>query len=272
MRKPLSPPATQCGLVMALFAVLIWGLVTPGGKAQAEALAAPAAVGTPGADGTPIPPRPAPPASAPSDPAAPAAPLTTPEATPLAWGNRPQVVSPQAATPTSPAHPPIASTPGARFAPTATPTRAPSGDVSATIVREMSPLSFTLNGRDQVATTTMVIEVNDTAPVTQQPGWQLTLAMDRFAVAGSTTRVLPQDAVTLQWASVACAAGAECSEFGNSVAYPLVMPAGEAVPFSVAAPGSGRGRYLLTLTFAVRVPGNAYAGNYSTNIAIDITR
>jgi hypothetical protein len=50
------------------------------------------------------------------------------------------------------------------------------------------------------------------------------------------------------------------------------MPAGEVVPSYVATPRNGRGRYLLTLTFGVRVPGNAYAGNYSTNIAVDVIR
>lgn len=136
----------------------------------------------------------------------------------------------------------------------------------------MSPLSFTLNGRDQVATTTMVIEVDDAAPLSSQPGWHLLLTIERFAVGESTTRVLPHDAVTLNWASVACAAGAECSEFGNEVAYPLAIPADAMVPFYVAAPGSGRDRYLLTLTFEVRVPGNAYAGNNTTNIAVAVTR
>lgn len=272
MRKALSPLATQCGLVFALFAALLWGLLAPGGNGQVLALAASAAVGTPGTASTPIPPRPAPPAAAPSGPDAPVAPPATPEATPLAAGGGPHSASPQAATPTSPTRPPIASTPGGRLTPTVTPTSVPSGDVSAIVVRELSPLSFTLNGREQMATTTMVIAVNDTAPLIRQPGWHLSLRMDRFAVAGSATRVLPLDAVTLQWASMACVAGAECSEFGNAVAFPLTMPAGEAVRFYVAAPGSGRGQYLLTLTFAVRVPGNAYAGNYTTNIAVDITR
>jgi hypothetical protein len=271
MWKALSPSATQCGLVCALFAALLWGLLAPGGNGQVLALAASAAVGTPGIGSTPIPPRPVPPAAAPSGPAAPA-PLATPEATPLAAGGGRQVATPQAATPTSATRPASAGTPGARFTPTATPTRVPSGDVSATVVREMSPLSFTLNGRDQVATTTMVIAVNDTAPLSRQPGWRLSLRMDQFAVAGSTTRALPLDAVTLEWTSVACVAGAECSEFGNAVAFPFTMPAGQGVPFYVAAAGSGHGQYLLTLTFAVRVPGNAYAGNYTTNIAVDITR
>ena len=272
MRKSLSPSATQCGLVMALFAVLIWGLVTPGGKAQAVALAAPAAVGTPGADGTPIPARPRPPAPPPSDPAPPAVPLAPPEATPLAMGGGPVSATPQATTPTAVARPPLVGIPSARITPTATPTRIPSGEVSVAIVREMSPLSFTLNGWDQVATTTMVIEVSDTAPLERQLGWRLLLTIDQFAVAGAATRVLPTDAVAVRWASVACAAGAECSEFGNEVAYPLPMSAGETVPFYVAAPGSGRGRYSITLTFEVRVPATAYAGSYATKIAVEATR
>lgn len=95
--------------------------------------------------------------------------------------------------------------------------------------------------------------------------------MDQFHVAGMPSRVLPRDAVTLAWVSLDCASGAACADPRNTIAYPLDMPAGVAVPFLRAAPGSGRGEYIVTLTFDIRVPATAYAGTYTTNIGVTIT-
>jgi hypothetical protein len=134
----------------------------------------------------------------------------------------------------------------------------------------MSALSFTLNGQDQVAQTTMVVAVSALSAPDRQPGWSLSLTMDQFHLAGSASRALPRDAVTLAWASVDCAPGADCAAPQNGIAYPLDIPAGASVPFLRAAPGSGMGENVVTLTFEVRVPGNAYAGNYATNIGVAI--
>jgi len=45
-----------------------------------------------------------------------------------------------------------------------------------------------------------------------------------------------------------------------------------AVPIYAAAPGSGSGQFVITPTFAVRVPATAYAGSYTTAIAVDAAR
>lgn len=138
------------------------------------------------------------------------------------------------------------------------------------MLRGLSPLSFGLNGRDQVAQTTMVIAVSALSAPDRQPGWSLSLTIDQFRVAGSSLRVLPPDGITLAWASVDCVSETGCSDPQNGIAYPLDIPAGVSVPFLDAAPGSGMGEYIITLTFEVRVPGNAYAGNYTTNVGVNI--
>ena len=193
-------------------------------------------------------------------PARPGTPVATPTATPV-------VSAPAAPTGTAPAASP---TPTVRFAPTATPTRLPSGSVSASIVRDLSPLSFTLNGRDQVARATLEIEVSDPAPPARQPGWSLSLSVEQLRVAGNASRALPTDAVTLLGVTVECVGEAACTAPENTIAYPITMPAGTAVEIVTAAPGSGAGRFIVTPIFAVRVPATAYAGSYTTAIAIDI--
>lgn len=96
--------------------------------------------------------------------------------------------------------------------------------------------------------------------------------MAQFRVAENPSRSLPTAAVTLLGVTVACAAGAECSMPENTGAYPLAMPAGVGVPIYAAAPGSGSGQFTITPIFAVKVPGNAFAGSYTTTIAVDIAR
>ena len=297
-------PAVQSGLIVALLVALLYGLLTPAGSAQATGQGASGASGTPVAVGTPLastPPAP-PPAASPSPadpddpaPAAPSAPpAPTPPTAPVAASATPQAATPTVAprprppgtpqgTPTTapatrPAPTPTATGPvagpgpTAGRVPTATPTRPPSGTVSAAIVRDLSPLGFTLNGREQIAQATLDIAVSDTAPATRQPGWTLSLAVDQFRIAGSPARALPADAVTLLGVTVTCAADADCTMPENTIAYPRTMPAGVAVPIYAAAPGSGSGQFVVTPTFAVRVPATAYAGSYTTAIVVDAAR
>lgn len=256
MRRLSAPSVTQYGLIVVLFTLLLGGLLLPGGNAQAGALVGTVVMGTPLANGTPLPVRPAPPA-----PAAPPVLSGTPEATPTA--------APASLTPaTSPVASPIFTV--ATVGPTATPTTLPRGSVSASIIRDLSPLAFTLNGQTQVAQATMDVAVNDTAPTMQQPGWSLSLTVERFRVAGFPARTLPANAVTVLGVTVTCVGTAACTTPENTVAYPLAMPADRAVPIYTAAPGSGSGQFVVTPTFAVMVPGNAYAGNYGTSIAVAV--
>lgn len=182
-----------------------------------------------------------------------------PPATPVAPGGVP------ISAPSTPIRPP------GTAAPTATATRAPAGALSAEVTGELQPLAFTLNGREQIARTTLRITVSDDTAAAQSPGWTLSLTMAQFRVAGQQARTLPPDAVTLLGVTIECAGGA-CAMPENTIAYPRVIPAGAAVPIVVAAPGSGSGQFTITPIFAVTVPGNAYSGDYTTAIAVDIAR
>ena len=194
--------------------------------------------------------------------------VATPGATPGGSGVLPQA----GATPTGPRPASAGGTPTvfASRTPTRTPTRTPGPRPQVALVRGLGPLSLKLTGKEQVVQATLVVAVQDYSLPEQQPGWSLALTMDQFRVVGSPSRTLPRDAVTLLWASVNCTSGEGCTTPRNSIAYPLDVPAGAAVPFLRAAPGSGGGEYQITLTFAVTVPSNAYAGSYTTNIDVAI--
>jgi len=256
----LTASATQYALIGALFAFLLGGLLLPGGSAQALGLA-----GTPGRDvplasGTPGTVRPAPPL-----PATPPGAVGTPGAAPLAALPSASAATPQADSPTGGT--PTLSLPATMpRVPTATPTRLPSGHVSAAILRGLAPLAFTLTGRTQVAQTTLAVMVEDTAPSARQPGWSLSLTVEQFQVAGFPARVLPTDAVAILGVTVACVRAADCTAPQNTIAYPLAIPAGRATTIYTAAPGSGSGQFVVTPTFAITVPGNASIGSYSTTI------
>jgi hypothetical protein len=54
----------------------------------------------------------------------------------------------------------------------------------------------------------------------------------------------------------------------NSVTYPYTLPAGSTAPVATklynAPSGSGVGNQTFTPTFTLAVPGNAYAGTYTS--------
>jgi hypothetical protein len=242
MRGSVRISTIQCALTLGLLAVLAYGILAP----QGSVLALPAASeagGTPTSGGTPRPARPA-------------------QATPAPGEGGDPAASPTLATPTTNASATAAGVPG-------TPVRSATpivGRLGVSVRRSLSPLSFTLTGRTQVAQTTMEIEVLDTSALVRQPGWRLTLAVDQFRVVGSPARSLPGDAVSLVGNSVRCVNATGCGDPRNSIAYPLLMPPGEAMAIYDAAPGSGAGQFVITLTFEVRIPGNASAGSYVTTV------
>jgi hypothetical protein len=286
MKALARKTAVEYGLIVAVLVALVYGLRTPAGGVRADGQGTGGANGTPVVVGTPLAPAPPaptlPPSSDPDVPApdappdaptpatAPVAtrprPPTTPGGTPVTAPATPQASAIPSTTPTA------GPTPLATLIPTATPTRRPSGTVGATIIRDLSPLGFTLNGRDQVAPTTLDIAVEDTAPATRQPGWTLTLSVAQFQIAGNAARALPADAVTLVGVRVTCVGDAACTMPENTVAYPLVMPVGVALPIYSAASGSGSGSFVVTPTFAVRVPATAYTGSYTTTLVVNAAR
>jgi hypothetical protein len=73
---------------------------------------------------------------------------------------------------------------------------------------------------------------------------------------------------------VACLPGGGCTAPQNLIDYPVPMPASapEPAPIEVfdADQASGMGVFSVTPMVAVSVPGNAYAGNYVSTLAVAI--
>jgi hypothetical protein len=163
------------------------------------------------------------------------------------------------ASPVKPKPSPTAAeaTPTGAATPRATPT--PRVASPARVLRQPAPLAVRLNGRDQVAEFTVVIAVDGIAP--EHDGWELTLRMDQFRTEGVRTRTLPSGAVSLAGVAVACAAS-PCAVPDNTIASPMAMPSGAARTIFAAAPGDGSGDFVVTATFRVEIPANAYAGTY----------
>jgi hypothetical protein len=129
----------------------------------------------------------------------------------------------------------------------------------ATVLRQPAPLAIVLNGRDQEAEFTVVIAVDDVAR--RHAGWHLTLQMDQFRTEGARVRSLPDGAVALTDVAIACASDA-CAVPESGVGYPLALPAGAGRSIVSVAPDDGYGDYVITATFRVAIPANAYAGTY----------
>lgn len=122
-------------------------------------------------------------------------------------------------------------------------------------------INATLNGADQSLSYSPLLGVVDARGT--GTGWSVTVAATPFTdsanhtfAAGSVTSV-----------AQACAAGSSCSAPTNSVGYPVALSSTASKVFSAAA-NTGMGKVNVTPTVETTVPGNAYAGNYTSTLTI----
>jgi hypothetical protein len=143
------------------------------------------------------------------------------------------------------------------------------GGTLSIAVADAPDLSLTLNGSDQTASDTFEIDAKDLRG--SGAGWKVTVTSTTFTNLEGKT--LANTAATITGVSALCDGGT-CSEPVNGIGYPLTVPADEVAPTAAtlfnAAVDSGMGDFTLTPTFQLSVPANAYAGNYSSTITLDI--
>ncbi len=72
---------------------------------------------------------------------------------------------------------------------------------------------------------------------------------------------------TVSAVSAACHAGNSCTAATNAVTYPLTVSS-TAAKFYNAAANTGLGKVDVTPTVQVAVPGNAYAGTYTSTVTL----
>ncbi len=135
--------------------------------------------------------------------------------------------------------------------------------------------SVTLNGVDQTVNYTLPITVVDATGTGN--GWNLSITSTAFSTGGDNPHALPDDASTITNVASSCfGSGSTCTDTnGNSVSYPLGVPAGATAPsamkfFSTAA-DSGMGKFTITPTISLAVPANTYASSsYSSTITVAV--
>ena len=122
----------------------------------------------------------------------------------------------------------------------------------------------TLTGADQTLSTTQAFDVGDATG--SGVGWNITATSTTFT-SGSHT--LATGATTVQTAPTdACDNGATCTLATNGTTYPYSLPAAATAPTATklvdTAAATGMGDQTVTPTWKLVVPGNTFAGTYSS--------
>ena len=145
---------------------------------------------------------------------------------------------------------------------TLTPTATISGAAGMSMSLPSNPsLTDTLDGTDQVVSWSALLGVVDARGT--GAGWNLTVAATTFS-DGSGHALAPG---TVASVSAACVAGNACTAATNSITYPLTI-SGTAAKFFNASANTGLGKVNVTPSMNVAIPGNAYAGTYTSTVTL----
>jgi hypothetical protein len=126
-------------------------------------------------------------------------------------------------------------------------------------------ITDTLDGTDQTVNYSALLGVVDARGT--GAGWNLQISATTFGDGAGHT-LAPG---TITSAAQACKAGSTCTAAVNSgITLPLGITA-IAAKFFNAALLSGLGKIDVTPTIAVAIPGNAYAGTYTSTVTLAVT-
>lgn len=130
--------------------------------------------------------------------------------------------------------------------------------------------SDTLDGTDQTASYTIPMTVIDATGT--GAGWNTTITSTLFSTSGGKT--LAASASSISGVTSTCVAGGTCTSPTNSISYSLGVPAAATAPAAVklfnAAANTGMGRFTITPTVEVAIPGNSYAGSYTSTVTVAV--
>jgi hypothetical protein len=144
---------------------------------------------------------------------------------------------------------------------TSTATISGSGTVSVNVPAS-SALTDTLNGDDQTVTYAPALGVVDARG--NGGGWNLTASATTFSDGAGHSLAAGGISAVAQ----ACHTNSTCTQATSSgFTYPLTLSTTAAKFFS-AASQTGLGKVDVTPTISVSIPGNAYAGTYSSTVTI----
>jgi WxL domain surface cell wall-binding len=124
--------------------------------------------------------------------------------------------------------------------------------------------SKVLTGDDQTASYAPLLAVVDATG--SGNGWNMTIAASTFTDAASHTLAAGQ----LASVASACHSGSSCTAPTSSgITYPLALSS-TPTKFFNAGLNTGLGKIDVTPTVNVAIPGNAYAGTYTSNVTVAI--
>ena len=129
-------------------------------------------------------------------------------------------------------------------------------------------ISDTLDGTDQTVGYTLPLSITDARG--SGAGWNLTLTSTTFNDGAGHT--LSTSASTIASVAMACQGGGSCTNATNAITYPVTVPAAATAPAAVkifnAAANTGMGRFTITPTINVAIPGNSFSGSYTSTLTV----
>ena len=154
-------------------------------------------------------------------------------------------------------------TAAAALAGTMTATATVSGAAGISLNLPSGPsLTNTLDGTDQTVNYAPLLDVADARGT--GAGWNLSISATTFS-DGSGHTLAPGQVSSV---SAACKAGSTCTAASSSgITYPLTI-SGTAAKFFNAAVNSGLGKVDVTPSVDVVIPGNAFAGTYTSTVTL----
>lgn len=123
--------------------------------------------------------------------------------------------------------------------------------------------TLTLDGSDKTATASFTMTVTNTG-ATGTLGWNITASQTPLTSGSNSLGYATVTGVTAS----ACSGGG-CADPTNSVTFPIAL-SGTAVKIYNAALNTGRGTNPLTANLSLGVPGNAFAGSYTSTMTLSI--
>jgi hypothetical protein len=153
----------------------------------------------------------------------------------------------------------------AALAGTLSPTATLTGTAGVSLNLPADPsISDLLDGTDQTVSYAPILGVVDARGT--GAGWNLQISATTFS-DGATHTLAPG---TVTAVAAACHSGNSCTAATNSITPPLTIST-TAGKFFNAALNSGLGKIDVTPTIQVAIPGNAYAGTYTSTVTLATT-
>ena len=130
----------------------------------------------------------------------------------------------------------------------------------------------TLNGQNKTVTASQPFDIADATG--SGAGWNITATSTLFTT-GSHTLAAGSATIATAPSAPTCDSGVTCTVGGaTTVSYPYSLPAAAIAPTATklfnAPAGTGMGDQTVTPTWTLAIPGNAYAGNYSSTWTLSL--